>query len=77
MASRYPFTLIQRTAKCKDDEDAELSEIFIQVIHECSSVARWKKSYNSEESCPRKELRQRAAESSILLVERVEEDTRA
>jgi hypothetical protein len=27
MASRYPFTLIQRTAKCKDEDDAELSEI--------------------------------------------------
>ena len=84
MASRYPVTLVQRTAKCKDEEDVELSEIAdISIQAGCYPRVFQRGTLEAivqlERILPVEGVAPTAAQSSVLLVEGVEDvaDTRA
>jgi hypothetical protein len=78
MASRYPGTLVKSTAKCMDEEDVALSEIadiFIQAgcYPRIFQRGTWKAIVQLERILPVEGVAPAAAESSVLLVERVED----
>ena len=84
MASRYPVTLVKRTAKCMDEEDVELSEIAgISIQAGCCPQIFQRRTLEAivqlERKLPVEGVAPASAESSVLLVEGVEDvaDTRA
>ena len=78
MACRYPFTHVQRTAKRKDEEDVELSEIAdISIQAGCYPQIFQRRTLEAilqlERILPLEGVAPAAAESSVLLVEGVED----